>query len=298
MKPTTRSDTALQERRRMANVSEQVSTLANMAANNEGDSTSPGGAGPKDSTCAILAAIESQGRDLKKMLDETRLSISSRLEKIETTLSTLQSDQNKMKKQVSDIESVANGHDGRLSNLEKSHGKLLADYNSLRAKVNDLEGRSRRLNLKFVGIKEGEEKGRPTDFVSELIPQLLGRDNFNKPVKVDRAHRILKPKPAEGEKARTIIAKMHHDRDKDRILRLSREQGQLFYKGSRVFIFPDYTAEVMTQRRAFADVMKTLREAGVKYSLRFPAKLRIEHNSTVKTYDTPGEAERFAETVI
>ena len=51
----------------------------------------------------------------------------------------------------------------------------------LRAKLCVLEGRSRRLNIKIVGITEGEEKGRPTEFVSNLIPKLLGDDNFTKP---------------------------------------------------------------------------------------------------------------------
>lgn len=40
----------------------------------------------------------------------------------------------------------------------------------LSAKLNDLEGRSRRLNILIVGIKEGDEKSRPTKFISKLIP--------------------------------------------------------------------------------------------------------------------------------
>lgn len=47
------------------------------------------------------------------------------------------------------------------------------------------------------------------------------------------------------------------------------------YKGNKVLIFPDYTNEVMSQRCAFRDVMKALRDVGVKHHLRHPARLHV-----------------------
>lgn len=47
------------------------------------------------------------------------------------------------------------------------------------------------------------------------------------------------------------------------------------YKGGKVLIFPDYTSEVMAQRREFKDAMQTLRNKGIKYTLRYPAKLCV-----------------------
>lgn len=55
----------------------------------------------------------------------------------------------------------------RLDEMEMANIKLLD-------KVVDLEGRGRRNNIKIVGIDEDEEKGRPTDFVTGLIPQIFG----------------------------------------------------------------------------------------------------------------------------
>ncbi|MEQ2215370.1 hypothetical protein XENOCAPTIV_000221, partial [Xenoophorus captivus] len=57
----------------------------------------------------------------------------------------------------------------------------------------------------------------------------------------------------------------------------------LLYHGQKVFIFPDYTAEVSAQRQAFNTVRKRVVEAGAKCSLRFPAKLQVSLNDTVKT---------------
>lgn len=64
---------------------------------------------------------------------------------------------------------------------------------ALEAKCAELAGRNAQHIIKLVGIPEGEEEGRPTEFVSKLIPKLFGEDIFPQPVKVDRAHRWLQP---------------------------------------------------------------------------------------------------------
>lgn len=129
----------------------------------------------------------------------------------------------------------------------------------------DLEARSHRHNIKIVGIQEGEEEGKPTEFFSKLIPKLLGEEHFPHPVKVDRAHRSLQPKLATGAKPRTILACIHHFQVKELIR--SRLQ-PMEYKGDKILIFPDYSSEVMTQ-------CCTLRDRGVKHTLRYPARLHI-----------------------
>lgn len=159
---------------------------------------------------------------------------------------------------------------------------------------NDLEGCSRRLNIRLVAIKEGEEKGNPTEFVTRLLPELLGSNNFAKPIKIDRTHRSLRPKPRGNERPRVNIAKLHNDRDLANIFKLSRQQAPLHYNGGRVFIFPDYTAEVSSQRQAFNSVKKRLTDAELKCSLRFPAKLQVDE---VKVFNSPADAETFVRTL-
>ena len=59
----------------------------------------------------------------------------------------------------------------RITMLEATCKDLTAANELLKAKLNDLEGRSRRLNIRIVGIKKGEENRSPTEFVSWLIPR-------------------------------------------------------------------------------------------------------------------------------
>lgn len=203
------------------------------------------------STEAILAGIASHATELSKisqLVDGLKKSLEGRLDSIEASLSSLQKEHRQAKQRLDHTDIALSVADSRIAALEATCKDLTAANGLLKAKLND----------RIAGIKEGEEKGRPTEFVSRLIPELLGRDNFTKPVKIDRAHRSQRPKPLANERPRIIIARLHHDSDLVSTLRLSRQQAPLQYKGEKVSIFPKYTAEVSSQRQAFSTVRKKL----------------------------------------
>ncbi|CAM4463382.1 unnamed protein product [Leuciscus chuanchicus] len=219
-----------------------------------------------------------------------------RLDSIDAHLATLQSKHHEVERHIDGMDEALTDADHHITALETTCKELQAANTRLSAKLNDL-GRSRRLNIRIIGIKEGEENSRPAEFVSELISKILGQENFSKPVKIDRAHRSLKPKPKEKEPPRVIIAKLHNDRDVRNILRLSRQRASLSYKDERVSIFPDFTAEVIAQRQAFNSARNKLADAGAKCTMRFPAKLQVTYNKTVNVFDSPAAAERFANSI-
>lgn len=232
----------------------------------------------------------------KEMSESILRGVNARFDAFELNFQKLVTSQSELQARVANQELAITDFEARITVLETKYSELSKQNNQLRAKVLDLEARSRRHNIKIVGIQEDEEDGKPTEFVSRLIPQLLGEEHFPHPVKVDRAHRSLQPKPAAGERPRTILARIHHFQVKELILRRGRMQ-PLEYKGKRVLIFPDYTAEVMTQRNAFRDVMQALRKKGIKFTLRYPARLQIhQHGERPPTvFDDPEKAARFVE---
>ncbi len=138
-------------------------------------------------TDAILAAIASHGTELSKictLVDDLKKLMEGRLDSIEACLSTLQKEHCKAKHRLDDIDDALSATDSRITVLEATCKDLTVANGLLKAKVNNLEGRSRRLNVRIAG----EENSCPTEFVPWLIPELLGHDNFTKPVKIDRAH--------------------------------------------------------------------------------------------------------------
>ena len=61
---------------------------------------------------------------------------------------------------MTDMDKALSTADHCITELETIRNELQVANGLLRAKVNDLEGRSHRLNIRIVGIKEGEENSQ------------------------------------------------------------------------------------------------------------------------------------------
>jgi hypothetical protein len=95
-----------------------------------------------------------------------------------------------------------------------------------------------------------------------------------------------------------MVVQMHYYQTREQILRLSYERGQLTYRGAKISFYPDLSADLLRRRAAFLPVKKQLREAGVKYSLLHPARLRFVFNGKKLEFADPSKAAAFAKSNI
>ncbi|CAL1612426.1 unnamed protein product [Knipowitschia caucasica] len=129
--------------------------------------------------------------------------------------------------------------------------------------------------------------------MNQLIPQLLGEDNFDTAVPIERAHRSPTTARGSDTKPRTFLVKFLNFQDKIRILQLAREKQNLLYKGSKIHIFPDFSVALEKKRREFGDVKKKLRDLGIKYSMQYPCSLRITEDGKPRLFSCPAEVEDY-----
>lgn len=193
---------------------------------------------------------------------------------------------------IHDLELSATEQDGRLTSLQHVVSKQQEQLAALSKKCEDLEGRSRQNNIRILGVPEGEEGPRPTEFVAGFLQKLLQLND--KPI-LDRAHRTLQPRPVEGARPRAFIARVNMFQVRNDILRKASAQSPLHYNGKRVFIFPDFTAAVAKKRASFSGVKKELHACpGIKFGLLFPATLRITlPGGSTHKFDDPDAALDF-----
>ncbi|KAI9999385.1 hypothetical protein NQD34_018262 [Periophthalmus magnuspinnatus] len=117
---------------------------------------------------------------------------------------------------IRSLEENANSFEQRLTYVEDKCVLLQQDNHWLREKVADLEGRSRRQNIRIVGLPENIEGPRPTAFFSQLLTEVFGDSVLPTPPEIDRAHRT------SGAKPRPVILRLHRFQVKDLIIRESR----------------------------------------------------------------------------
>lgn len=237
------------------------------------------------------ASAPTTNEDVLAAIHKMKGAVDKRFDELKESLSGLNSALSAVSERVSSNEAAVESHEKRLDDMERRYESLATQCKLHEAKLDDLEARSRRQNIRIIGIKEKAENGRPTEFVTKLLPELLGEEHFDQPVDVDRAHRIAAP--AKDGKPRAIIARLHRFQVKELILRLVKEKAPLRYDGSPVFIFPDLTSATMKKRMAFQHIREKCRARKIRCGFRHPARFMVTANDNTGTFDTPAEAERF-----
>lgn len=213
---------------------------------------------------ALLTAINSIKSELCTTLD-TRISeifttirgeISSLNQSIQASISDMKNDLARHDNTLTELQDCASGHSDTIATLEATVERLCTDLKRLDEKCEDLEARSRRNNVRISGIPEGTEGPRMTEFVSQLLAETLSL--AEKPL-IDRAHRVNRQRPKQGDPPRPIILRLHYYHVREEILRKATENRNLMYKGVKINIFPDFPPSVAKRRAAFTKVREMLR---------------------------------------
>lgn len=194
---------------------------------------------------------------------------------------------------LEDIADSANATSNTVANLEGKVKLLTSQVEQLTEKCTDLEGRSKRMNIRIAGVKEGKENGqRVSDFVALLLKTTLDLDDI--PL-LDRAHRALRTRAGDDGPPRHFITRVHYSHILDEILRKVSAKRNLTFEGDRIQIFRDLPQAVVKRRAAFTPARNLLRDKpGVKFGLLYPAKLRVTHNGKEEVFTDPAAARRFA----
>lgn len=114
---------------------------------------------------------------------------------------------------------------------------------------------------------------------------------------VERAHRVPPQRGLVGSLPRTMILRLLNFRDRDELLRAARAVWEISYQNAKPLLFPDYTVETQKMRRSFDAVKAAMRSKSIKYSILFPAKLRVVDNEVVRLFTNPREAASWLESL-
>lgn len=157
-------------------------------------------------------------------------------------------------------------------------------------KLTDLENRSRRNNLRIIGLPESFTPAMLPDLCATKIPNALG---FPTPCVVERAHRIGPPAENKTSPRPTIVRYLNYA-DKHMLLQRFRQQKQLQIEGHKLLLFADYSQEVSNKRKAFSRICSTLFHNNIKFTLAYPAILHVTSKDGDRiSLHTPVEAEQF-----
>lgn len=225
---------------------------------------------------------------LKPTIQETvAAAVQQGIEQLRRDLAAQTQSLKEMEERISGLEDDTSQSQGKVQMLENKLQNVLD-------KMDDLENRARRNNLRIIGLPETYKPSALTAICSELIPKALG---INRSCIVERAHRLGAPYK-EGSRARPIIVKFLNYSDKAHILQQFRESRALVIEGHKLLLFADYSIELSKKRKSFQKMCTMLHEKRVKFTLAYPATLKIQlENGNQHVFQDPSEAEIFVDSI-
>uniref|UniRef100_H3B679 L1 transposable element RRM domain-containing protein n=1 Tax=Latimeria chalumnae TaxID=7897 RepID=H3B679_LATCH len=205
---------------------------------------------------------------------------------------------NLMQEMVTDVASIRNNIADmrgsleslgqRVSGAESKMGRLGVVTDDREACLIKVEGELAHQTRYAGDSVEGNGVSGPTMLLKILQDCLPLRESDH--IEVERAHHTLGPRPAPDQCPRPIIARLLRFQDRERILRLVREAGELYWWGGKIMIFPDISRELAAQRKRFTPARRRCMELGLQYALQYPAVLRVTVDGRLHRFDDPEEA--------
>lgn len=254
--------------------------------------TEPDDASPKnDST---------QNSNLESILAEVS-KMSATLQTVASDVSTIKGTTDELKNAVKAMQERLTQAEGRISGVEDSTQQLLnvreqqrKRLDTLWNRVEDLENRSRRNNVRLLGLKEGIEGDNLIACVEKILSEGLNIDIDNE-FEIERAHRSPGSRPDDGQPPRLIMIRFLRSAARDKALKAAREKGGAVWNGCNVSLFPDMTKELAERRKTFTTARQLLRDKNVRFRLAFPATLQFTWKGKSRKFDAATEAVKFIE---
>lgn len=266
--------------------------LAKMAASSKA-SDAPGLIKEAPETLSMSQLVAELEKQRASFREDMSALIRESVKPIQTSVDALRGTVNNFQGRLTAAESLAGENFERLTTTETTVKSLQAQNKLLQDRLDDIENRSRRVNLRIIGIPEGSEAGQsPTEFISGLLMECLGSGVLTKPPELERAHRSLAPKPKPGGRHRPFVICFHRFQEKEKVLRWAR-QHELKYRGAALRVYPDLCTATAKKRAAFNDIKQALYQKGVKFRLLFPARLQVSYGDETFSFETPADAHAF-----
>ncbi len=159
--------------------------------------------------------------------------------------------------------------------------------------MTDMEDRSRRNNVRLVGLPEGVEGSDVAGFLRvnlpKWIPSLKGRN-----IEIDRAHCVYDVRK-NSDRSRTLIFRVLRWHDRSEILKGARQAYPVKCTQDNVTLqfFPDFSPTTAAKRKSLVTVLRSMTALGLQPFLAYPAVIKLRHGDEQRSFDSLRKAEDF-----
>ncbi len=237
-------------------------------------------------TSAVRAAVDSvlipALRKLSEGIQATNNSVKELREEFEAMAATAKQTRDR----VDSVQATTRADRSAVTDLRNQLERLTE-------KMTDMEDKSRRNNVRLVGLPEGMEGSDVAGFLrinlSKWIPSLKGRN-----IEIDRAHRVYDGRK-NSDRPRTLIFRVLRWHDRLEILKGARQAYPVKCTQDNVTLlfFPDFSPVTAAKRKSLVPVLRSMTALGLQPFLAYPAVIKLRHGGEQRCFSSLRKAEDF-----
>lgn len=110
---------------------------------------------------------------------------------------------------------------------------------------------------------------------------------------IECTHRVLAPMPDLDIPPKPVLVRFLRQSARDKVITAAKVKRGFEWEGSRVSVFPDMTKELVEKRKAFTTVKRKLQQHNTRYTLAFPATLKVRWKGRNLSFTSAAAAEKF-----
>ncbi|XP_061443494.1 uncharacterized protein LOC133365522 isoform X3 [Rhineura floridana] len=175
--------------------------------------------------------------------------LSKKLDRLSADMSAVCRDVSRLQSHVDRLEQNAQGWVLELATLRMENRSLSEYVRRMEGRCRSLENRSRRNNLRVVGLPEGAEGSDAVSFLQKTLPALLGLPSDTPPLEIESARRVQGGVSWDPSgRPRPLLFQLLRSADKVAILQAARTR-TLSYASTQITILPDFCSSLSQRRR-------------------------------------------------
>ncbi|XP_033020887.1 protein KRBA1-like [Lacerta agilis] len=198
--------------------------------------------------------------------------LSKKLDRLSADMSAVCRDVSRLQSHVDRLEQDARGWVLELAALRMENHSLSECVRRMEGRFRALENRSRRNNLRVLGLPEGSEGSDAVAFLQKTLPTLLGLPPEAPPLEIESARRVQGGASWDPSgRPRPLVLQLLRSGDRAAILQAARGR-PLSYAGAQVTILPDFCSSLSQRRRVpFGTFRRTRWAADLCFGSRHPS---------------------------
>ena len=121
----------------------------------------------------------------------------------------------------------------------------------------------------------------------------MGKETVTQVQEGQRVPRKINPR---RNTPRHIVIKLTKIKEKEKILKATREKQQITYKGTPIRLTADFSAEILQARREWYDIFKVMKVKNLQPRLLYPARISFRFDGEIKTFTDKQKLREFSTT--